>query len=388
MHIVIVSPTPVSATDQQLGADQHHISRIQADTLSGLDTVAARQPDVMIAVGFAADQRLSGALAAFIKAAPGCAVIPVLPDPPASVLLQLMQLGVREVLPDASAEQISAALGRLAAADTTVRCAASAERDGKRGRCIGLVSAKGGDGGSCMVANLAAALGRYADLRVIALDMSLPFGDLEMFLTPEPSRHDLADLCGEIERLDGALLQSMAQHLGGQLRLIPSPSSFDRFVHLSANDVSRLLDVAVRNHDLVLVDLGAGLDPVALGVLEQIDQMVVVATLTLPSVRRAGLLLRVWEGFGYSMGRASVVINRTGSRADLDVDQFAQAVRVPILRQIPDEPDGVKESLLVGRATVEIEPHSAFSRVMRDWAAECAGRPIEERSLWHLLGIR
>ncbi len=88
------------------------------------------------------------------------------------------------------------------------------------------MSAKGGDGATYLTANLAAALADNPECRVLTIDLSLPFGDLDMYMTGNTTSNNLATFSNQIDRIDGALLDSMAHHVSGNLHLIPSPTIF------------------------------------------------------------------------------------------------------------------------------------------------------------------
>jgi len=225
-------------------------------------------------------------------------------------------------------------------------------------------------------------LARCADTRVMALDLALPFGDLEIFLTPEQPQHDLTDVLAQVERLDATLLDTLAHPLGTQLRLLPSPASFERFVEVKPALVSRLLALAAESYDFVVADLGTGTDPVSLSLLGHFDQLLMVATPDIASLRHAGKVLRMWQGLGHPTARVGLVANRVTAHPEVPVTRFAATLGLPVVREIADEPAGVSESLLEGAPVLSTAPASAFSRAIRRWAADLSGTPPTEESLW------
>ena len=229
---------------------------------------------------------------------------------------------------------------------------------------------------------LAAALSRCPGTRVMALDLSLPFGDLEIHLTSEQPQHDLADVLAQIDRLDATLLDALSHPVGEQLRLIPSPAEFERFIEVKPPLVGRLLTLASQSYRFVIVDLGSGTDPVSLSLLGHFDQLLLVATPDIASLRRASKVLRMWQGMGRDTSRVGLVANRVTAHPEVPVTRFAATLGLPVLREIADESDGVSQSLLEGAPVLVTAPTSAFSRAIRHWAADLSGvQPVEE-SLW------
>ena len=180
----------------------------------------------------------------------------------------------------------------------------------------------------------------------------------------------------------------MVQHLGRNLRFIPSPASFDKIVKIDAEKVARLVDVAARYYDYVLFDLGPSIDPISLPILEKLDQLHIIASTIVPSIRRTSQLLRLWESLGYSSSMVSVVVNRFDSETPISTQEMERVIGKSISRTLPNEFGGVQESLLKGRSIIEILPKSRFSEAILGWTGELTGRPVQSKGLWQRLKIK
>lgn len=378
MRITIVSNQPLSAPPALGQSPEDSLQLRVLPDLIGFPPDIARSADLLLLSGYAIDGRLLGALESCNAAAPDCAVVPVLIEPPAGQVVQVMQAGAADIVGSLAAADLEALLGRL-----RQRPLHGARRPAHVIRTLGFVSAKGGDGATCIAANLAAALARCAGIKVLALDLALPFGDLEIFLTPEQPQHDLADVLAQIERLDATLLDTLAHPLGDGLRVLPSPASFERFVGVKPALVSRLLTLATESYDFVVADLGGGTDPVSLSLLGQFDQLLLVATPDIASLRRAARVLRTWQGMDVDIARVGLVANRVTAQPEVPVARFAATLELPVLREIADEHSGVSQSLLEGAPVLATAPASTFSRAIRRWAADLTGVQPQEESLWN-----
>ena len=239
------------------------------------------------------------------------------PDP--SFIIKLMRTGIREVVESFDLADIKPVIDRIGIRNEDL-IKPSSQRSSK---IVAFMSAKGGDGATCVAANIAATISQDSKVRVIVLDLSLPFGDIEMFMTNEKRKYDLADFSNEIERLDGPLLDSMVEHLNENLHLIPSPISVDRIINIDPDCISRLIDIVSRYYNFILIDIGAGIDPISIQALGKVDEMIIVSTMNIPSFKRSTQVISYWNDLGFDMSKLHLVINRyLKNSADVKISDF------------------------------------------------------------------
>lgn len=361
------------------------VLRFEGDLAAQVAKAVNVKPDAVLVGHFAPDALLLAHLKTLCRELPDAAIVPVCENPESIFLIEAMRTGVAEVLPTDAAHSLRDALARLNARISTERLRSG----GERAEVLGLMSAKGGDGAGCLAANLAHALTLdNPGARVLLIDMALPFGDVEMYLTSGKIEHDLGDLATESDRLDPALLDSLAHHLSDSLHLIPAPLVLDKVVKIMPSHIAKMIDVAALSYQHVLINLDASLDQLTLAALDKIDRLVLVTTLTMPSVRRASQIMNLWSSLGYSAANLSILVNRVDSKTALTPNELEKAIGAKIERLCPNEPAGVQESLLKGASTVQLAPRSAFSKSIISWARDIRGEPEQGTSLWHRFGIR
>ena len=178
----------------------------------------------------------------------------------------------------------------------------------------------------------------------------------------------------------------MTSHISSNFHLIQSPQTIDQLMHISPGYVDRLIRIALQHYDYVLLDLQ--LDTLSLSVLERLDQLVVVTTMNVPSVRHASQILRMWESLGYAAEKLAVVVNAFSSQSIVRIADFEKTVGLRISRIVPLETDGVEASLLKGIAAVLLKPRSDFAKSINAWAAELTGRTSTEKTIWQHFGIK
>lgn len=390
MHIVFVSSHAWSLPAAERHALQHRLTFLEGSLHELQKRVVLSKPDLVLFSDFEQNPALFEQIDLLASALPAAVLILICANPDPLFLMGVMQAGVREVIASDAEAVIAGVIARVQARQHAARLC-----DRPAGLCLGFMPAKGGDGASCLAANLSAQIAKDPSIRLLLIDLSLPFGDVELFLTNTPLAQDLADVAEEIDRLDGALLEVMARHLSPNFHLIGGPATLEKYLTLTPAAVLRLVRMALHHYDYVVLDLG--LDAISLSALELLDQLVLVTRLNLPSLRRASQLVRLWGSLGFPLDKLSLAVSaRTGS-SELSLGDVPQAVGVRVSRVVPRETAGVQASLLQGVATIALKPKSEFSRFIAAWAAELSGRAAppgapgatasKGKSLWHRFGI-
>ncbi|MGC8775180.1 MAG: AAA family ATPase [Chlorobaculum sp.] len=381
MNIVTYSPHTWEVSDSQLELGQHQLTRILGDSGEMVRQIKTKNPDFVFIVGFKpADPRFIRELEKLCLALPHATIVVLHPQAGPEQLLTLMRAGVREVINDSSADTLQQVIERahLRSKGATI----------SQNRVLGFVSSKGGDGGSCIAANLAFALSQESDARVLAVDISLPFGDLDMYLTGNTHSQDLADISSQSERLDKSLLNSLVQHITPSLDLIPSPATFEKIVNIEPEHVSDLIHIATNFYDYIFVDFGASVDGVGIWVLEHLDELYIVATPSLQSLRRAGQLLKLCREFEKPISRIEIILNRADTNSRITSAEIEKVIGRPISRRIPVDDDAMQESLLSGQSVLKVAPKSQLSKTIVDWALHLNGVSQPKRSIWERLKIK
>ncbi|TNJ37560.1 pilus assembly protein CpaB [Chlorobaculum thiosulfatiphilum] len=381
MNIVTYSPQAWEVSDARLELGQHRLMRM----VGGLEVMArqltSRKPDLVLLAGFdPSEPQYIQEVEKLCLALPHAAIVALHPQARPEELLSLMRVGVREVIAASTPETLRQVIERveLRARGVGINC----------GRVFGFVSSKGGDGSTCLAANLAFALSREPAIRVLALDASLPFGELDLYLTRENHIQDLADISSQSDRLDQSLLNSMVQHLGPALDLIASPGAYDKIVEIEPGRVSELIGIAQSCYDYILVDFGSSLDRIGIWVLDHLDELCIVATPSLPSLRRAGQLLRLCEELEKPVSSLQIILNRADASERISSAEIEKLIGRPISKSFPVDTEAVEASLMLGNPLLQVEPGSKLSRTIIGWAEHLTGAGHQKPSLWQRLKIK
>lgn len=377
MNILLFSPQLWPFDEGVLDPAQHVLRRTQGELAGLVASLQADPPDVLLLCGFAPDAALLRALEALSLTWPRLIVMLQAPEVPAPRLLDLMRVGVRDVLPELSGAPIREALARA-------QQRLQSERP-RKSRVLAVISIKDGDGGTCVAANLGHALARLTHDDVLLLDLSLPFGDLDMYLTDRVGLKDVVDVSAEAERMDSSLLQSMVHPLGDNLHLIASPASFEKVLHVQAEQVQSMIEVAERHYPQLVLAMGSALDKVCLAALARVDDICLVASPSLPSIRRLTQVLKLLQSLDHPNERVSVLVNRFDPNGPISQQEMEKVIGHPVRLELMLEPAAEQDALLKGKPIVSLQPDSRFTLHIKTLASELSGVPLHKPSLWQRL---
>ena len=380
MKILLFASLAWPIDDALLDPQQHQIERVKGSLSELIQAASARQPNLVLVTGFEPNSGLLRELESLCAALPQATVVVYEPQIGPGLLMDMMRAGVRDVLTDCQPATVRQVLDRA-----LIRLQ---NAQPFKSKVMGVITVKDGDWGSCVTANLGYALAELSHARVLLMDLSLPFGDLDMYLTDQTDLKDLVDISAEADRLDRSLLESMVHHVTPNLHLIVSPTSFHKVVRVQPEQIKRLVDIASRHYNYVVLDMGTSLDQVCLSVLNQVDEICLVASSILPSIRRASQIIKLLKTLDYADDTVSVVVNRFDEQGPISRQEMEKAMGKSIRCHLSLEHASMQNSLLKGKAIMEIRPDSSFAQAIRAWASQITGAPIPKKSLWQRLRMK
>jgi pilus assembly protein CpaE len=224
-----------------------------------------------------------------------------------AVIIEAIRAGVRDFLRrPVSSHDLGQLLARLGER--------RADPHRATGKIVAMISNKGGVGKSTLSVNIGCGLARRRPERVLLVDLSLQMGVCASMLDLQPSL-TLSDALRQRDRLDETLLRQLATPHPSGLHLLASPATAADAAEIDDEFISRVLTLARRAYDLVIVDTFPMLDRVVMAVLDLSDRVYIVLENVVPTLLSGVKLIELLDGMGYDASRQRVVLNRYSTSA-------------------------------------------------------------------------
>jgi pilus assembly protein CpaE len=265
---------------------------------------------------------------------------------------------------------------------------AEAEAAGKGGgRLIAVRGAKGGVGATVIATNLAVAIRRQSDRRVVLVDANFFGGDVPGALNLVPDGN-IADLLPHLHVLDDDLLAStLVEHPSG-VAVLAAPTEFERAEAIRSEEFQRVLEVLRARYDYVVLDCSPFLDHNTVAALDQADLVLLVSTPEIVSLKNAGRFILLGAELGYSDAKMRLVINRLRSPGAIRRADFERHLEYRMSFGLPND-TAVVQALTRGEPLVTFQRTSRAARALdrlartvlanRGWEGE--PRPLGRRLL-------
>jgi pilus assembly protein CpaE len=231
------------------------------------------------------------------------------------------------------------------------------------GTVIAVVSASGGSGKTFLATNIAYHLQTKLHRQTCLVDLDLQFGELSTALRLKP-RATIHDLVSNDD--DDDLVQRLGGHLERHetgFHLLAAPEDPAQADAIGADAVARVIDAARGRFDDVVIDTPTALSEPVLVALEQADQVFVVATLDLPSVRNLGVMLATLKKLRVPPDRITLLLNKVEPDVGIDVARVEQYFPQGFAMVIPYGRE-VNRSLNMGQPVLSYAPRGDVSKAL------------------------
>jgi len=232
------------------------------------------------------------------------------------------------------------------------------------GTVITVMSASGGSGKTFLATNLAYHLQSVAKKQTCVIDLDLQFGEMSTALRLKP-RHTIYDLIsaeGEGDEMGRQLEAHLERHESG-IRVLSAPEDPAQADAIDASDVARVIKAARSRFDCVVLDTPTALSEPVLVALDQADQIFVLATLDLPSVRNLGVMMSTFKKLKVPSEKISLLLNKVEPDVGIDVARVEQYFPQGFSMVIPYGRE-VNRSLNMGQPLLVYAPHREVGKTL------------------------
>lgn len=294
------------------------------------------------------------------------------------LMLRCMRAGAREFLKIPLAESaLAEAIVRASARRSALHIPRRAE-----GAMHVFCGAKGGTGVTTVATNFAVSATRETGRKVLLIDLDLPLGDTALQLGLNP-QYSTVDALQNFARLDGNLLSRLlVKHISG-LSVLAAPGSFVSY-ELSAEPVSKLLQVARQEFDCVVIDAGSRFNLHKTSVFDPEASVYLISQVGISELRNSNRI--VSELFPAALPRLEIVLNRyTPSSLGMDEQHITRALTREAKWRIPEDRGTVRD--MQNTATPVAMSDTAVSGVIRSMARAAFGLTAEAEKKKKFLGL-
>jgi len=248
-----------------------------------------------------------------------------------------------------------------------------------RGKVITFVGSKGGTGVTSLALHLALELAREGKRKCLLVDQHPALGDASLYLGTGRHQYSFYELASNADHLDEELLRGFLLHHDSGLDLLDSPESVDATHGVSPATVEHTLAFLADTYHFVIVDCPPGLTDGTRACISQSEQVAIVMTAELPSVRNTVRYIEHLSKLGYSSSSIHVVLNRHSKKGPLSDDRIEKALGREISLRVPNSYNEVIRAINTG-APISSGEKSDFGAAIHKWAYELTNSDGNDKS--------
>jgi pilus assembly protein CpaE len=261
------------------------------------------------------------------------------------------------------------------------------------GRVIAFMGSRGGTGSSTLCHNVGWCIAEEERINTTIVDFDLPFGTVALDYNDEPGQ-TIADALLSPERLDDVLLERVLLKRGDHLSLFAAPAEIEREYDIAPESYEFVVDAVRHASACVLLDMPHHWAPWVKGTLVSADEIMVVATPDLASLRNTKNIIEHLRHTRPNDVPPKLVLNQVGQpkRPEIPVKDFAETIGIEPTLVVPYEPMMFGQAANNGQMLSEMNLKSPLVEGLRGLAATLTGRklstaetPAERSALFSLL---
>ena len=246
------------------------------------------------------------------------------------------------------------------------------------GRVVSVLGCRGGVGASTLAHNVGWCIAEKFQINTAIVDLDLAFGTSGLDFNEEPGQ-GVAEALAAPERLDDVLLERLLIKAGDHLSLFSAPAVLDRIYESEPAAYEAVLDAVRRMTPCVIVDLPHIWTPWVRQTILSSDDIVIVATPDLASLRNGKALFDLIKQQRPNDPAPRLVINQVGQpkRPEIPVKDFAATMGVEPTLVLPFDPQLYGSAANNAQMLMQMKPNSPTAMSIMQLAERLTGRHAE-----------
>ncbi len=322
-----------------------------------------------VVLGPTMEMAVAASLAERTRAAhPATTVVLIRHDLAPEVFAQAMQVGIGAVVAADDPSALGTALSRAKVTWETIH--GPTDPGDRDGRVITVFSPKGGVGKTTMAVNLSVALARTR-AEVCVVDLDLAFGDVAITMQIIPE-HTITEAAESEQDLDYSLLQKLLTRHESGITILAAPTHPEGRDAITASLTRRVIQTLRRHFDYVVIDTPPGFDDQVLGAFDETDEVVIVATLDVPTIKNTKVALETLDLLRLVPNGRHLLLNRADEEVGLSLANVEEILGMPVSVSLPSS-TAVASATNHGRPIVLSKPDHPVSKALAQFARRLAG---------------
>jgi len=246
------------------------------------------------------------------------------------------------------------------------------------GRVVAVVGARGGAGSSTLAHNIGWCIAEEMHINTTIIDFDLPFGTVGLDFNDEATQ-GIVDALSAPERLDDVLLDRLLLKRGEHLSLFTAPATLERDQDAAPEAYDAVVHAVRQSIPCVILDMPRVWTPWVKARLLAADDVVIVATPDLTSLRNAKNVIDLLKGARPNDAPPRLVINQIGipKRPEIPTKDFAETMGLDPSALIAFEPQLFGQSANNGQMVIETSPKAPVAEAMRQLCRAITGRSLQ-----------
>jgi len=234
-----------------------------------------------------------------------------------------------------------------------------------QGEVFMFFSGKGGVGKSVLAVNVAVSMANETRARVALVDLDLQFGDIGVLLNLDHSR-GVTDLIENLDNLDEDFIRDIMVEGPGGIKVLLTPTSPELADLVTVEHIRKIFAELRKIFDFIVVDSSTHLGEINLEILEHADRVVVVSSLSIPSIKDTKLALKIFDALNLGAERVVLVLNKSDAHSEFNKEAVEANLRFPIVSQLPSDAKLVINAINRGHPFVVSNPEAEISQRVRE----------------------
>jgi pilus assembly protein CpaE len=182
----------------------------------------------------------------------------------------------------------------------------------------------------------------------------------------------LVDAINNMDRLDSTMIeQLLIRHEPSGLDVLAAPLEPSFADRVTGDEMGRIIKLLRTIADVVVVDTPAYFNEVVIELIEQSDEILLVAGMDVPNIKNVKIGLQTLKMLNLPVNKVHLILNRANSKVRLEVSDVERTLGVKADCLIPSD-IVVPQCVNKGVAVVLEAPKSGVARAIEELAARYA----------------